>query len=123
MVAYSFKERFIAPIETGTKRQTVRADGKRRHARPGEDLQLYYAMRTKQCRLIRRARCIDVAAIRLRFQRPDVILNYGARAIHYAPDAFAREDGFKDWADLCAFWEAEHGALHEFEGTLIRWAP
>jgi hypothetical protein len=59
MVAYSFKDRFIVPIslglnipydvdhvvdvDAGPKRQTIRAIGLRRHARPGETLQLYHA--------------------------------------------------------------------------------
>jgi hypothetical protein len=65
MVAYSYKARFVAPIRVGLdlptlaehlemggyhpgqiirpKRQTIRAKGKRRHARPGETLQqLFY---------------------------------------------------------------------------------
>ncbi|MEJ0016825.1 MAG: ASCH domain-containing protein [Acetobacteraceae bacterium] len=46
MVAYSFKRDFAAPILAGIKRQTIRAD-RRRHARPGEVLQLYTGMRTK----------------------------------------------------------------------------
>lgn len=41
MVAYSFQPRFAAPIEQGLKTHTLRAAGKRRHARVGEALQLY----------------------------------------------------------------------------------
>ena len=52
MVAYSLKPRFIPPILSGAKRQTIRAISRRRHAIPGETLQLYTGMRTKQCRLI-----------------------------------------------------------------------
>lgn len=39
MVAYSFRKRFGPPILAGTKAQTIRADRKR-HARPGEEVQL-----------------------------------------------------------------------------------
>ena len=64
MSAYSFKRRFVNPIRVGLcldpifqigkhevsemeapirpKRQTIRAEGKRRHARPGEIVQLYH---------------------------------------------------------------------------------
>lgn len=52
MVAYSFNRRFVQAIESGIKSQTIRAP-RRRHARPGERLQLYTGMRTKACRLIR----------------------------------------------------------------------
>jgi hypothetical protein len=52
MVAYSFDKRFVPQIANGFKRQTIRAH-RRRHARPGEALQLYTGMRTKQCKKIR----------------------------------------------------------------------
>lgn len=79
MVAYSFRQRFVAPIQVGLgtiehipgteyapKRQTIRANRKR-HARPGEELQLYCGMRTKGCFLIGRARCTSVSGVRLQF--------------------------------------------------------
>ncbi len=123
MVAYSFKARFVQPILDGTKTQTIRA-ARKRHARPGEALQLYTAMRTKQCKLIRRAKCIDVADVRLLLgTAAGVVIGYGARATHPNPDDFARLDGFKDWADMVAFWNAEHPGADCFEGVLIRWAP
>lgn len=126
MVAYSFKQRFVKPIEVGLssvslsfdpppKRQTIRAYGKRRHARPGEELQLYYGMRTKQCRLIGRAHCIYVQPIHIKVfpKRLNIafVMDY---------DAFAREDGFADAREMRDFWEEEHG-LGEFNGVLIRW--
>jgi hypothetical protein len=58
MVAYSFKERFAEPILNGTKGGTIRASRKGPlraatggHAKPGEELQLYTDMRTRNCRL------------------------------------------------------------------------
>jgi hypothetical protein len=48
MVAYSFKSFFAPQIIAGLKCQTVRAD-RRRHARPGEAVQLYTGMRTRAC--------------------------------------------------------------------------
>lgn len=48
MVAYSFQKQFVAPILSGIKRQTIRSE-RRRHARPGETLQLYTGMRTRHC--------------------------------------------------------------------------
>jgi hypothetical protein len=49
MVAYAFMKLFVPQVEIGLKRHTVRAHRKR-HARPGEAVQLYTAMRTKYCR-------------------------------------------------------------------------
>lgn len=45
MVAYSFRPQFIAPIQSGAKRQTVRGLRKR-HAHVGELVQLYTARRS-----------------------------------------------------------------------------
>ncbi len=132
MVAYSFKQRFVEPIELGLqpgpwipgmKRQTIRADRKR-HARPGEELQLYRGMRTKQCFLIGRAVCKSVKYIWIAFDgKPRVTIQHAGvmRAKHL--DDFARHDGFADWEELRAFWAAEHGALTGFEGVIIYWEP
>lgn len=139
MVAYSFKKRFVPRIRAGLglpdlepvalpKLQTIRALGKRRHARPGETLQLYTAMRTKQCAKIGDARCISVEPVAL---VPHVDESLRAVQINGGPvtraigalDIFARLDGFDDWADLVSFWQTEHPAVRMFEGVLIRWEP
>ena len=133
VVAYSFKRRFAPPILAGLvpgplvpgmKRQTVRADRKR-HARPGEELQLYTGMRTASCELLGRADCTSVLPIRLLLGRSPTVEIGGEPAIAGAKglDLFAQLDGFGDWPDLCAFWAAEHEALTDFSGQLIRWQP
>lgn len=142
MTAYSFKKQFVEPIRVGLglppsveafaagmdsfgnvhrpapKRQTIRAIGKRRHARPGETLQLYTAMRTKQCRKIGEATCIYVQPISI---------DVGKTKLKFSnfvtdPEAFALADGFATAADMHAFWLEEHGP-GKFEGVLIRWQP
>jgi hypothetical protein len=85
-------------------------------------------MRTKNCFLIGRARCVDVKFIRLEFG--------GLRAItidrHAAPDRdeFARSDGFANFDEMRTFWCEQHpevftdnGMLGIFEGVLILWEP
>jgi hypothetical protein len=129
MVAYSFKDRFCQPIVDGTKGGTIRAD-RRRHARPGEEVQCYYGMRTKHCRLVARKTCVAVYPITLFFSHhrdsiemlcaPDLGWIWSERK---RLDAFARFDGFQDWADMRAFWEAEHDNFARFDGVHIRWAP
>jgi hypothetical protein len=49
MVAYNFRDKFALDIEQKIKCQTFRPPRKR-HAKPGEPLQLYTGMRTKNCR-------------------------------------------------------------------------
>jgi hypothetical protein len=151
MVAYSYKPRFIVPILVGLglvepgdgeltvgaftistfvrknlprpKRQTIRAIGKRRHARAGDGLQHYTGMRTKSCKLIGRATCTSTAAI---------AIDVRPHALHVSVDGenikggrihdFAREDGFEHGEDMLAFWQKEHG-MGKFEGVLILWEP
>lgn len=124
MVAYSFKTFFAPKILDGTKRQTIRAD-RRRHARPGEEVQLYTGLRTKQCRLIARAKCENARLITLCFLYGGVIR---IRQPTKWEDAgclhdFARADGFESWPAMVEFWREQHGAINEFEGVLITWGP
>ncbi len=149
MVAYSFKRRFVTPIKLGLltsgsiaiepdedplmkpKRQTIRAIGKRRHARPGEIVQLYHGMRTKQCFLIGVARCTEVIPITIKVGRYNMQVMFDWKCYvmtgcdHIVPsylETFAQADGFAGAADMLAFWQAEHGRKR-FDGVLIRWAP
>jgi hypothetical protein len=139
MVAYSFQKRFVEPIRWGLglgldvadevlsigepKRQTIRAVGKRVHARPGDKLQLYTGMRTKQCQQIGVARCISVMPIHINIEAR-IIKSGGVQLRRKDLDGFARRDGFKDFADMRAFWLAEHGrAANDFHGLIIKWEP
>ncbi|MCJ2104738.1 hypothetical protein MKK70_04965 [Methylobacterium sp. E-041] len=125
MVAYSFKARFAAPILAGTKAQTIRAEraGRSRHARPGERLQLYTGLRTRQCRHLGEAACLAVWPIELHLVVGLVFANDGWIRTDEDLDAFARQDGFRDWSDMLAFWKAEHPDAVVFTGILIRWQP
>lgn len=152
MVAYSFKKRFVEPIAVGIgipvlncinvartdihpKRQTIRAFGKRRHARVGDTVQLYTAMRTKQCRKIGIARCVGFEGVLLKWSEwpsfctfdivemePGGWRRKGPTRPIKSMEAFARDDGFASFEDMRAFWKAEHG-LETFEGALIKWEP
>lgn len=155
MVAYSFKRQFIQPISIGLgifpdgsidlggfncagkyrfpisnvpKRQTIRAIGKRRHARLGETLQLYTAMRTKQCRKIGDARCTSALPVCLHFVSwGSAIVGSGKVPENCYFDErlhlFAQADGFESWEDMKEFWRTEHPGIQKFEGVLIQWEP
>lgn len=123
MVAYNFKARFAPPIIAGTKTQTIRANGRRRHARPGEELQLYTGMRTRGCRLLARPLC--TAALPVEIALDVLVLRVTVDGLPvYDLNTFARRDGFEDSADFQAFWEETHGLSEDtpFLGTLIAWA-
>ncbi len=137
MVAYSFDPQFVAPIEARTKLQTVRAH-RRRHARVGEPIQLYTAMRTKQCRKLVDVDpvCIRVWDIRIAVDASErrkirAITLEGALLTQTEMEAFAQSDGFVADADASAlrrmgdFWLKAHAHLGQeflFEGICIRWA-
>lgn len=153
MVAYSFNQQFAAPIESGRKRQTIRAP-RRRHAQVGERLQLYTGMRTKACRLIRDdVVCIGLGEVRfdlrplaelpepgsarelagLLAERP-LSIEVNGIPIETASDQdeFAAADGFEGWKlgkTLLSPFEAMVNfwmVTHGaglFTGVLIRWEP
>lgn len=125
MVAYSFQRRFINPIESGTKLQTIRSVGKRRHAKVGVWLQIYFGMRTQYCRkIIPDVTCLRVDRVRL---------NLGLRTVVVGPDGgpllqtrreldlFAILDGFENWEDLDDFWKTFHPAHRFFDGVMAGW--
>lgn len=148
MVAYSFKSRFVIPILVGLgditpgdgvlnvrgfqistfcrknlplpKRQTIRANGKRRHARPGEAIQLYTAMRTKQCRKIGDAKCESVHKIEMEITECSLYIEIDGRTLKSIHD-FARQDGFEHGEDMLQFWQEEHRGVSHFDGSLIKW--
>lgn len=123
MVAYSFKRQFVAPIRAGTKAQTIRAHRKR-HARPGEAVQLYAGMRTRHCeRIIPDVRCRDVVDVHLDFDAWQPIIKVGTvLLLPAAREQFAIQDGFDDLAAMRAFWRENHGR-NPFRGVLISWEP
>lgn len=132
MVAYSFQRQFIEPIQAGTKIQTIRARGKRRHARVDDTLQLYFAMRTQHCcKIIDDRPCVRVDPVRLDFVNMVVFVGPDDAEIEdltVMADAerlgqFAVADGFSTWTDLVAFWRAFHPGVDYFEGAMVGWAP
>lgn len=139
MVAYSFAPQFVPAVESLVKRQTVRGHRKR-HARPSEPVQLYTAMRTRQCRKLvdPDPLCIAVDTIAISVSQTDarlirsIVLNerlltddeielfaiadgFGAPT----PDGLARQR-------MGAFWVKAHADRRRefgFDGVVIRWDP
>lgn len=136
MVAYSFAPQFVEPIASQHKCQTVRGLRKR-HARVGERIQLYTAMRTRHCRKIIEADplCIAVDDIWMwiEYRSPELVKAISINSVPLCDDeieAFAVADGFGGALvdgfarrRMGAFWVEKHldGALGmEFEGVVIR---
>jgi hypothetical protein len=121
MVAYSFQRRFAEPIIAGTKGGTIRAYRRRPHAQPGQGLQLYVGMRTKQCRLVARKICVESDPIVIDFksrcvQLPAHLIRGGDLAV------FAVFDGFASFDEMAEFWLKTHG-VPRFCGRHVRWLP
>lgn len=122
MVAYSFKKQFADKIADGRKRQTIRAHGKRRHARPGEPVQLYIGMRTKHCvKIIPDPICTAAADIRIHVPHgtEPCQITFRGRTF-YVDDEFAKADGFDSGEAFTRFWFDVHGPGC-FEGVVIEW--
>lgn len=130
MVAYSFQAQFEDPILRRTKRQTLRAVGKRRHARPGETLQLYTGMRTRSCRLVLETVAAVVGEVTINFDEPAVLVRIGTDAPTYFRakrdrDAFASSDGFASWETFVDFWRVNHFKKKPptgvWTGVIVKW--
>lgn len=117
MPALNFKPRFAQLVETGHKRQTIRAEGRRVY-RVGQYAHLFTGMRTKACRKIGVGRITAVRRVRLDLSR--VFLDeewlHGAELEH-----FVRSDGFATVREFWDFFEREYPDEDSFHGYVISW--
>ena len=131
MVAYSFKRSFADEILAGRKRQTIRAPrgGRGRHARVGDQLQLFTGMRTTACRKLGVAVCAEVREVVLDFEQDRVVLDDAVELITGLElSAFAELDGFRgpvagpsSWGLMRRWWATTHPGQPVFRGVLIGW--
>lgn len=116
MIVKMFKPQFAALVEAGTKCQTVRPWPKRT-PKVGDQISLRtwtgLSYRSKQ-RVLREAtiEAVDLVAI----SETGVKIEGKPEA----EDAFARADGFKDFAEMRDWFSAQHGL--PFVGILIQWS-
>jgi hypothetical protein len=103
MVLYGFKKKFALLVENGYKPHTIRDDRKTRHARPGEALQLYAGLRTKQCRKLIDPDPICWAVLPIKINSELKMLFIDGMLIRNSELAeLIRRDGFDDSRE---FWE------------------
>ncbi|MBD2429218.1 ASCH domain-containing protein [Phormidium sp. FACHB-1136] len=127
MVAYNFKPQFAPLIASGQKCQTIRALGKRRHARAGDTLQLYTGQRTRSCRKLLDTVCTDAISIVMHPHKMgevvtglSIYLGHAECALDAASvDALAKADGFESISEFVDFFRERL----PFEGVLIQWRP
>ena len=122
MPAFNFQARFAEMVEDGTKRQTIRAfrkDG-REPCKIGDTLKLYTGMRTKHCRLLRTATCINCVEILLNREHGFQYVAWEDCALQpVVLEDKALKDGFKDGQDMLDWFDQTHGL--PFRGWLISW--
>jgi hypothetical protein len=125
MAILGFKKRFIKPVKSGVKTQTIRAFRKY-PVRVFEQLYLYTALRTRYAQKLGEAQCIGTKTITIK--KNCFILNDGMLKLKLTfkdprqLNQFAKDDGFTSWEDLQQFWIDSHGPkCFPFTGTIIYW--
>lgn len=130
MGLYSFKKQFIPFILDGRKTHTIRANRKDGWVeKPGNTMHLYTGLRTKSSQLLMRVECAKVEGIAIAMRPytgkgvlargcsfPEVFID-GNELSGDEKETLARRDGFRNFAEMMAFWE---GRL-PFSGHIIHW--
>lgn len=117
MPAYNFKECFADDVQSGKKRQTVRAVRKR-ETKSGDPLYLYTGMRTKRCRKLLTTTCREIKSIEI--GRNGIRLG-GTFFRRWSEPVweFARADGFGDAGEMIQWFNTVYGL--PFFGVVIYW--
>ena len=127
MPALSFKTQFIPLIESGEKRQTIRA--RKRPIKVGERLYLYTGMRTKNCRKIAELICTKTHNFLISKYQVDLYPRAwidGELICSEHLKELAIRDGFKEVEDFTQFFLTSPKAQTEscvtsFSGQIIKW--
>ena len=120
MPLLNYRPQFAPLVESGDKRQTIRAFRKRL-IKPGDRLYHYTGLRTKQCRKLLESDCATTDRIKI-YKNGNVHIN-ATLLYESVKECLAFDDGFRreghEWEDMLAFFERTHGL--PFTGQLIRW--
>lgn len=120
MPLIGYKKQFAGLIESGVKRQTVRAKRKRPF-KPGDRLYHYTGLRTKRCRKLRESICISADYIHIDLHGY-VSINDRDLTMRECEE-LALLDGFvgpgSAWIKMHAFFRSVHSL--PFDGQVIKW--
>lgn len=117
------KPRFVGLVKRRKKRQTIRPLPKR-IPRRGDILDLRQWIgkpyRSKQRKIIE-TKLTEIKVCRIAVEGVHMQSRYGFITFSGGDDAdrFARDDGFKDFAELVRWFQAEHGL--PFDGVILFW--
>ncbi len=122
MPLLNYKKQFAPLVESGEKKQTIRA--MRKHPiREGETLYHYTGLRTKQARKLKEAKC--TGAFHVLISSEGGLYIAGIKVLLRLLEPFAYADGFRPdgahsaWSNMLFFFRETHGL--PFEGQLILW--
>lgn len=127
MPQLNFSAQFAPLVESGQKRQTIRAPRKNA-IRPHDVLHLFTGLRTKQARrLMPPQRCEGVDLIQIRWKtlknstyRSLEVKIHGKGSLRREEiESLAKQDGFENVEAFTAWFLPE--GTNEFTGHLIRW--
>ena len=107
MVAYNFQPQFEGDLVAGRKTSTIRPKGKRRHAQPGELVQIYVGQRTPNCRKLVEAPCLAAKPIEIHENAVFVAGRHMAVPEYY--DRLAEIEGFSSFGNLQAWFDRQNG--------------
>lgn len=123
MPALNFQKQFADDVESGKKRQTIRAFRKdERDPKPGQTLYLFTGMRTKACRKLGEAGCLSADAIRIGIDGIVIHAGDGYSQMLAGADGCeeeARADGFATFAEMRDWFSSAYRL--PFSGLVIRW--
>jgi len=116
MGLYNFQPRFVPKILAGRKTHTIRSI-RANPDKPGNMLHLYTGLRHKGAKLLMRVPCVRVEEIVITDTPLLRLIVDGHLLDSDEEQALARRDGFKNFAEMIAFW---NGRL-PFKGHIIHW--
>ena len=130
MPSLNFQKQFAPAVKAGIKRQTIRANGKRKPFKKGDTLYLFTGMRTRSCERLGTEKC--KSAVPFKIIQYDtviatmykIIIGEGFNAVQYNHCSkeiaqLAKDDGFRSVIDFIYFFKNTHGL--PFHGQLIKW--
>lgn len=125
MPLLGFQKQFAPAVESGAKRQTIRAFRKdKRDPKVGQTLYLYTGLRTKSCRKLGEAKCTSAEPFAIvwglhRWVGMKTVGRCLRRFVGDSADQLAQDDGFEDFTAMRDWFDKTHGL--PFRGLLIRW--
>lgn len=124
MPAINFQARFADKVKNREKRQTIRANGKRKPPRVGDPLMLYTGMRQCGCRKLLDVVCsgvtpISISARSKTISMANTLLSRWQILSAEEAEQLAIKDGFSSADELFRWVSANHGDT--LSGNLIEW--